>query len=75
MSDNSLSSLCDSMAACVNIELLRLSANELCEIPSWLLKLSKLSWLAFSGEGASGEIFKGYSKDLGKEVALRVNTR
>ena len=38
-----------SMASCVNLELLRLSANNLIEIPTWLLKLPKLSWLAFSG--------------------------
>ncbi|HEX5669938.1 MAG TPA: protein kinase, partial [Sulfuricurvum sp.] len=42
-------------ASCQNLELLRLSANQLQEIPSWLLTLPKLSWLAFSGNPCSGK--------------------
>jgi serine/threonine protein kinase len=42
------------MALCRNLELVRLSANQLEEIPSWLFRLPKLSWLAFSGNPCSG---------------------
>jgi serine/threonine protein kinase len=44
------------MANCVNIELLRISANKLQDIPRWLFELPKLSWLAFSGNPASHSV-------------------
>ncbi|QSZ41541.1 protein kinase [Sulfurimonas aquatica] len=98
LAGNRLTALPESMQACTNLELMRLSANNFGELPSWLFKLPKLSWLAFSGnpcsvshelqskeialediqvkellgEGASGEIYKAYSKELGNEVALKL---
>ena len=50
---NALTSLPQEMAQCKNLELIRLSANNLLEIPTWLLELPKLSWLAFSGNPCS----------------------
>ena len=49
MAGNKLTSLPEEMAGCQELELLRLAANDLKELPSWLLKLPKLSWLAFAG--------------------------
>ena len=49
LAGNRLTTLPDEMAACKNLELIRLSANRFESLPSWLLKLPKLSWLAFSG--------------------------
>jgi serine/threonine protein kinase len=37
------------MANCVNLELVRLAANDFTELPDWLLKLPRLSWLALAG--------------------------
>ena len=98
LAGNRLTELPKEMAALRELELIRLSANALREMPSWLLELPKLSWLAFSGnpcveevdsqlheleyeslemhellgEGASGEIYKGYHKDSEKEVAVKI---
>jgi hypothetical protein len=49
LAGNQIKTLPEEMAACRNLELIRLSANRLEIIPAWLLKLPKLSWLAFSG--------------------------
>jgi Leucine-rich repeat (LRR) protein len=49
LTGNMLSSLPDEMSNCTEIELLRLSANDFTSIPSWIFRLPKLSWLAFSG--------------------------
>ena len=94
---NNIEFLPQEMQECKNLELIRLSANNLKEIPSWLLRLPKLSWLAFSGnpcsgtqkfdldthscenlelkqmlgEGASGEIYKAYSKTYNQDVAVK----
>jgi serine/threonine protein kinase len=37
------------MADLKNLELIRISANLLIELPSWILELPKLSWIAFAG--------------------------
>lgn len=97
LAGNKIETLPPEMAACKNLELLRLSANCIKVLPSWLLKLPKLSWLAFSGnpcaeyakfshpktalcdlevherlgEGASGEIFRAYSRVHEQEVAIK----
>lgn len=44
------------MAKCVELELLRVSVNQLKSIPNWLLELPKLSWVAFGGNPASRQI-------------------
>ncbi|MBW0280125.1 leucine-rich repeat-containing protein kinase family protein [Shewanella xiamenensis] len=49
LAGNRLTSLPASMAQCHNLELVRLSANQLQALPSWVLKLPKLTWLAFAG--------------------------
>ncbi len=49
LAGNRLTSLPASMAQCHNLELVRLSANALAALPNWLLKLPKLTWLAFAG--------------------------
>jgi len=98
LAGNLIEKLPDEMASCRNLELLRLSVNRLQEIPSWLWKLPRLSWLAFSGNpcsvnlqftlqdmayeslevkeklgsGASGDIYKAYSKPHKEEVALKL---
>jgi hypothetical protein len=40
------------MANCLNLELLRISANRLKSVPNWLFELPKLSWVAFGGNSA-----------------------
>src|SRR5471032_402216 len=37
------------LAACSRLELLRIAANRLAELPVWLLDLPRLSWLAYAG--------------------------
>lgn len=49
LAGNRLTSLPASMAQCHNLELVRLSANQLQALPNWVLKLPKLTWLAFAG--------------------------
>jgi len=49
LAGNILQALPDSMAACKNLELLRISANQIEKLPSWLFKLPRLSWLACAG--------------------------
>jgi hypothetical protein len=49
LAGNQLSSLPDSLANCVNLELLRIAANRLPALPDWLLTQPRLSWLAAAG--------------------------
>lgn len=49
LAGNRLTALPESMANCRNLELVRLSANQLQALPAWLLRLPKLTWLAFAG--------------------------
>ena len=49
LAGNQLRSIPDEMAACQNLELIRLAANRLESLPSWLVKLPRLSWLAYAG--------------------------
>ncbi|MEA1988208.1 MAG: hypothetical protein U9N57_03220 [Pseudomonadota bacterium] len=37
------------MANCQNLQIIRLSANQLTNLPDWLLALPQLAWLAFAG--------------------------
>lgn len=39
----------DSLAGCHRLELLRIAANRLPALPSWLPSMPRLSWLAFAG--------------------------
>jgi hypothetical protein len=45
---NNLTHLPDEMQHCQNIELLRISANNISELPVWLFSLPRLSWLAYA---------------------------
>ncbi len=56
LAGNLIEELPSEMAGCVNLELLRVSANRLKSIPQWLFELPKLSWVAFGGNPAIGEI-------------------
>ena len=49
LAGNQLRSLPDEMSECRELELLRISANQLTDLPKWLISLPKLSWLAYSG--------------------------
>ncbi len=49
LAGNRLRRLPESLQHCENLQLARLSANQLEVIPDWLLRLPKLSWLAFAG--------------------------
>ena len=49
LAGNRLTSLPIELSKCKNLGLLRISANQLSELPEWLLEMPKLSWLAFSG--------------------------
>lgn len=53
---NSIEELPIEMANCKNLELIRISSNQLKTIPDWLLKLPKLSWIAFGGNPISNSI-------------------
>jgi len=50
---NELTELPGEMENCRDIELLRIAANKLATLPDWLLRLPKLSWLAFAGNPCS----------------------
>jgi serine/threonine protein kinase len=41
------------MAACTNLELLRLAANRFEHLPEWLFSLPRLAWLAYAGNPCS----------------------
>ncbi|MBP6188046.1 MAG: protein kinase [Azonexus sp.] len=49
LAGNRLQSLPPEMANCTWLELLRIAANQLAALPDWLLRLPKLSWLAYAG--------------------------
>lgn len=53
LAGNKLSELPDEMTSCKNIELLRISANNIKVLPHWLMRLPKLSWLAYSDNPCS----------------------
>jgi serine/threonine protein kinase len=55
-----LTQLPDNLSACHRLELLRISANRLTALPPWLLKLPRLSWLAYGGNPFS-EAFEAAS--------------
>ncbi|CAF1166340.1 unnamed protein product [Adineta steineri] len=48
LAGNALTSLPSTMAQCRNLQLLRISVNQLGKIPSWLFSMPQLSWLAFA---------------------------
>ena len=56
LAGNLLKKLPENMQSCVNIELLRISANQLTSLPDWLLRLPKLAWLAFAGNPISSRL-------------------
>jgi serine/threonine protein kinase len=49
LAGNKIRVLPESMENLSNLELVRLSANQLTEFPEFLIKLPKLAWLAFAG--------------------------
>jgi len=49
LAGNRLKKLPDEMSGCLNLELLRISANAITELPKWLFTLPRLSWLAYAG--------------------------
>lgn len=49
LAGNQLQSLPDELANCKNLELIRLAANQLQALPPWLLRLPRLTWLAYGG--------------------------
>lgn len=56
LAGNLIEELPAEMANCLNLELLRVSANKLNSIPKWLFELPKLSWVAFGGNPATYKI-------------------
>jgi len=55
LAGNRLQTLPVSLANCRRLELLRVAANQLNELPAWLLSLPRLTWLAYSGNPFSVE--------------------
>ncbi|MFW6731940.1 MAG: leucine-rich repeat-containing protein kinase family protein [Synechococcus sp.] len=53
LAGNQLTDLPEAMRGCVGLELLRISANRFESLPQWLLRLPKLTWLAFGGNPVS----------------------
>ncbi|WP_010134880.1 leucine-rich repeat-containing protein kinase family protein [Ochrovirga pacifica] len=53
LAGNQLLELPEAMANCKNLELLRISCNQLQKFPLWLFQLPKLAWIAFSGNPAT----------------------
>jgi hypothetical protein len=53
LAGNQLADLPEAMRGCVGLELLRISANRFQSLPEWLLKLPRLTWLAFGGNPVS----------------------
>tara|TARA_R110002050_G_scaffold74772_4_gene160134 strand:+ start:34161 stop:35462 length:1302 start_codon:yes stop_codon:yes gene_type:complete len=56
LAGNLIEELPSEMVNCINLELLRVSANNLKSIPEWLFELPKLSWVAFGGNPATHQI-------------------
>jgi len=48
LTGNNLHALPEELANCAALELLRIASNQLSELPTWLLQLPRLAWLAFS---------------------------
>lgn len=53
LAGNQIKELPDEMQNCRNLELIRISANHIHILPGWLLRLPKLSWLAYSDNPCS----------------------
>ncbi|MEB3317135.1 MAG: leucine-rich repeat-containing protein kinase family protein [Cyanobacteriota bacterium] len=53
LAGNQLAVLPEAMRGCVGLELLRISANRFEVLPEWLLRLPRLTWLAFGGNPVS----------------------
>jgi Protein tyrosine and serine/threonine kinase len=75
LAGNRLSSLPEEMASCHSLELIRLSVNQLTELPPWLLLLPRLSWLAYASNpfcegGADEKRTLGIQQTLGAELSL-----
>lgn len=49
LAGNQLTKLPEELQQCHELELVRLSLNQLSDIPRWLLEMPRLSWLAYSG--------------------------
>ena len=49
LAGNRLQSLPSSLSQCHKLELLRIAANCLSELPQWLLTLPALAWLGYAG--------------------------
>jgi serine/threonine protein kinase len=49
LAGNQLTDLPDELAACTQLELLRLSVNRFSALPDWLFTLPNLAWLALAG--------------------------
>lgn len=64
LSGNLIKELPPEMANCKNLELLRVSANNLEIIPEWLFKLPKLSWVAFGGNPATHKVQIGSNLEV-----------
>ncbi|WP_040262778.1 leucine-rich repeat-containing protein kinase family protein [Pseudomonas massiliensis] len=55
LAGNCLTGLPASLAHCGALELIRIACNDLIELPSWLLRLPRLAWLAFAGNPGFAE--------------------
>jgi Leucine-rich repeat (LRR) protein len=49
LAGNRLTSLPEELSNCKQLELLRISANNITKVPDWLLSMPKLAWLATAG--------------------------
>jgi hypothetical protein len=69
LSNNRISSLPDSMQQCEQIELLRLANNKFeAGIPTWILQLPRLAFLATSGNPCSLDVPAGEIKKVNYKV-------
>jgi hypothetical protein len=57
LAGNKLKELPSSMQHCRNIELLRISANNISTLPQWLFTLPRLSWLAYAENPCNNAAF------------------
>jgi len=57
LAGNQLRALPPELARCTQLGLLRIAANQLTELPAWLLTMPSLAWLAYAGNpfGAAAE--------------------
>ena len=49
LAGNKFSSVPKEMVACKNLELFRISANQMTALPLWIFQLPKLTWFAYAG--------------------------